>query len=304
MSRKPAKPTEKEEPTVASISSDNLLKSTEAEKERGTCLITIHGANLGKKYDLPEKPIVLGRSENADIRVNEDNVSRQHARVERLGTRVVIEDLNSTNGTFVNTVKITSQELNNGDLILVGNTLLKFISGPNIEHQYYEEIYQLATLDGLTKACNKEYFLDRLEEEFRRSKRYNRHLSLIMFDFDRFHELNNKYGHLAGDHVLKKVTRVIGQNLRKEDILGRYGGEEFAILLPEIDQENALFLAEKLRKLVEDTHFEHNETIIRATVSVGLAFLTQNIRTIKQFLEKADQALYRAKSDGRNCVRT
>ncbi len=276
----------------------------ESPKDDGAGLITIHGANLGKKYDLSKEEMILGRSETADIRVNEENVSRQHAVVKKAGKEILIEDLKSTNGTFVNTKKITSQALRDGDLVLVGNTILKFISGSNIENQYHEEIYKLATLDGLTQAYNKAFFLDKLQEEFGRSRRYNRDLSLIMFDFDHFHSLNNTYGHLAGDHVLKTVTHVILRNMRKEDVVGRYGGEEFAIVLPEISIENALILAEKIRKLVQDTKFEHNGAEIKATISIGVTTLTKDVHTVKEFIERADQALYKAKANGRNLVRS
>ncbi|MFH1261905.1 MAG: GGDEF domain-containing protein [Pseudomonadota bacterium] len=289
-----------EEPTVVNRSS-NLLK--DAEEHTGACLITIHGPQIGKKFDLTGNETIIGRGETCAVRVNEENVSRQHAQVIRRDQEILIEDLNSTNGTYVNTRKITSHILQNGDLILIGNTIFKFISGSNVEHEYHEEIYRLATLDGLTQVYNKAFFMDKLAEEFSRSRRYARDLSMIMFDFDHFRDLNNTQGHLAGDHALKKTALVILKSLRKEDVFGRYGGEEFVILLPEIRLQNALFLAEKIRKIVEETKFEHNEVQFKVTISLGVATVTKDIRTIKQFLEKVDKALYKAKAEGRNCVR-
>lgn len=291
-----------EEPTVITNQKDIFEEKT--DEESGACLITIHGSQLGKKFDLTEDELIIGRGEAAVIRINEENVSRQHARVVRKGNEFLVEDLNSTNGTFVNTKKITAHILGSGDLILIGNTILKFISGSNVENQYHEEIYRLATLDGLTQAYNKAFFMDKLAEEFSRARRYGRNLSLLMFDFDLFRELNNTYGHLAGDYALKKTALVIMKSMRKEDMIGRYGGEEFAILLPEIPIQNALLLAEKLRKLVEETQYEYNDVKFKSTISIGVATVTRETRNIKQFIERADQALYKAKAEGRNCVRS
>lgn len=290
-----------EEPTV--ISQQNGIFGEEDAEETGACLITIHGSQLGKKFDIAGEELILGRGESTGIRINEENVSRQHARVIRKEGEFLVEDLNSTNGTFVNTRKITSHVLRNGDLVLIGNTIMKFISGSNVENQYHEEIYRLATLDGLTQVYNKAFFMDKLAEEFSRARRYDRQLSMLMFDFDHFRDLNNNYGHLAGDYALKRTAALIMKSMRKEDVIGRYGGEEFAILLPEIKQQNALILAEKIRKLVEGTKFEYNSVPFKATVSIGVATVSKEIRNVKAFIEKADQALYKAKAEGRNCVR-
>ncbi|MFH1018939.1 MAG: GGDEF domain-containing protein [Pseudomonadota bacterium] len=290
-----------EEKTIVS-ESDELVKE-QAQSGDIPCLITIHGAELGKKFDLLTDETLIGRGETAHIRINEENVSRLHAIVMRKGDDLILEDQNSTNGTFVNTRKIKSKPLRDGDLVLIGNTILKFMSTFSIEHQYHEEIYRLATIDGLTGLFNKNFFLDRLAEEFSRSKRYDRSLSLLFFDFDHFKRINDTHGHLAGDEILKKASSLIQRNLRKEDLCGRYGGEEFGVLLPETPHKNALFLAEKLRKLVESTSFEHAGKAIPVTISFGVSTLTKDVKNPTQFVEMVDQALYRAKQAGRNCVK-
>jgi diguanylate cyclase (GGDEF)-like protein len=290
-----------DERTVITAANEFIRDTTE---EQGASLITIHGMELGKKVDLPDGDLIIGRGETAEVRVNEENVSRQHAKIFKQGEEVIIEDLKSTNGTFVNTKKIMSHPLKDGDLILVGNTILKFVSGSHVESQYHEEIYRLATIDGLTKIYNKNFFLDKLNHEFGRSKRYRRDLSLILFDFDYFKKINDTHGHLAGDFVLQKTGSLIMKNMRKEDVCGRYGGEEFGILLPETPLQSALRLAEKIRRLVEGTSFDFNGTIIKTTISVGVASLTPDVRTSEQFIARADEALYRAKRDSRNCVRS
>lgn len=269
------------------------------------CLIVIHGANLGKKYDLVGTEAIIGRGENSEIRINEDNVSRKHAEIKIKGEKISIQDLGSTNGTFVNTKRSKTTVLRDGDLVLVGNTILKFISRKNIENAYHDEIYRLATLDGLTQCYNKKFFLERLSNEYSRSDRYKRNLSLIMLDFDHFKLINDIHGHQAGDYVLKKTASLVMRNLRKEDTLGRYGGEEFAIILPETDLKRSLQIAEKMRSLIENVDYTFNEKKLKVTISIGVsAYSSRKSKTLtyNDLIELADKALYRAKNLGRNKV--
>ncbi|MEZ4704696.1 MAG: GGDEF domain-containing protein [Bdellovibrionota bacterium] len=289
-----------DEPTVI-VEKDKIPSQKENQNRQG-CLVTIHGMNMGKRYELVNQEKIVGRSMACEIRVNEDNVSRQHARIYFNGTNYVVEDLNSTNGTFVNTKKITTSVLTDGDLVMIGNTILKYISGENFENRYHEELYRLATIDGLTRVYNKAFFQEKLQEEFKRAKRYKRDLSFILFDLDHFSKLNNEYGHLAGDYVLKTMCTNIQNKLRKNDFLCRYGGEEFAIILPEIRGENALVLAEKIRKMVQDMDFTFEGTFIQATISVGVSTLEPDMEETSHLVKKADDALYKAKNGGRNGV--
>lgn len=289
-----------EEKTVV-VSSQHLMNRAAGNSE--ACLIMIHGNDFGKRYALQKPEVIIGRGETTDIRIQSENVSRQHAKIYRSKQEFMLEDMDSTNGTFINTKKVTQSSLRDGDLVLIGNTILKFISGSNIENQYYEDIYKLATIDGLTQAFNKTFFTSRLDEEFSRSRRYKRNLSVMLLDLDHFHRLNNTYGHIAGDFILKSISRLITKNLRKEDLFGRFGGEEFAILLPETPQADVLYLAEKLRKLIEQTPFFYDGTSISVTISFGICSTDEAIPGWKELLEKADEALYQAKAEGRNLVR-
>ena len=135
-----------------------------------------------------------------------------------------------------------------------------------------------------------------------RALRYRRDLSLIMFDIDRFKGVNDSFGHLAGDHVLKHLASVIKTRIRREDVLARYGGEEFAIVLPEIDGYNAMQFAEKIRKLVEVAEFKFEDAIIPVTVSIGVASLRGEIEDALEFIKQADTNLFAAKEGGRNRV--
>jgi len=162
----------------------------------------------------------------------------------------------------------------------------------------YEKIKKLATTDPLTGAFNRYQLFKKLEEEIERSKRYGSHLSLIMFDIDNFKSINDTYGHNVGDQVLKITIDTIKKHLRKTDTLGRFGGEEFMIICPNIDSEGAKKIAEKIRKLVRDINIH---SIPEITISIGVAEYNYG-EDISEFIKKADIALYSAKNKGKNRV--
>jgi two-component system cell cycle response regulator len=186
--------------------------------------------------------------------------------------------------------------------VKIGRTIFKFIAGGNIESAYHDEIYRLTTVDGLTQVFNRRYFEETVEREISRCHRYGRQLALVMVDIDHFKQINDNFGHLAGDHVLKHVASAIKTRIRREDILSRYGGEEFALLLPEIDVKGAVALAEKVRKLIEKQKFEFDKQQIPVTISAGVAGLATPTYEASDLVRAADTQLYAAKSEGRNKV--
>ena len=266
------------------------------------CLVVIYGLDLGKKYNVDRPSIVIGRSSKADIQIDQESVSRNHCKLINTGKSIMLRDLGSTNGTYVNDELVDEYVLRDGDLIKIGRCIFKFLSGNNIENAYHEEIYRLTTIDGLTQVYNKRYFIETLEREIGRAHRYRRELSLIMFDIDHFKKINDTYGHLAGDHVLKQLASVIKARIRREDIMSRYGGEELAIILPEIDNYNAVQFAEKIRGIVEKAVFRFEDTDIPVTISIGCASMTTELQEPHEFVRVADGHLYTAKSQGRNRV--
>jgi diguanylate cyclase (GGDEF)-like protein len=266
------------------------------------CLVVIYGQDLGKKYNLDQPALIVGRSSKCDVQVDQESVSRNHAKIINTGKTIILRDLGSTNGTYVNDELIDEYVLHDGDLVKIGRTIFKFLAGSNIENAYHEEIYRLTTVDGLTQIFNKRYFLETLEREISRAHRYHRDLSLILFDIDHFKTVNDTFGHLAGDSVLKQMAAVLKQKIRREDIIARYGGEEFAIILPEISGPNGVLFAEKIRKLVEKTPFKFEDTKIPVTVSVGVATMDESVQDVTAFLHLADRKLYQAKAEGRNRV--
>ncbi len=281
----------------------SISKITDRAPGKEACLVVIYGNDLGKKHNLDGATLVLGRSSKCDIQIDQESVSRAHSKIINSGKSIRIRDLGSTNGTYVNDEIIEERVLGDGDLIKIGRTIFKFLSGGNIERAYHEEIYRLTTVDGLTQIYNKRYFMETLEREIARSNRYRRELSLVMFDIDHFKKINDTYGHLAGDYVLKVLASTIKGKIRREDLFARYGGEEFSIVLPEIDGYNAHQFAEKIRHIVEASEFTFEATKIPVTVSMGVATLDPETSDAGSIIKRADELLYDAKKAGRNCVR-
>ncbi len=166
---------------------------------------------------------------------------------------------------------------------------------------YVERVKHLAYLDGLTGIFNRRYFELRIEEELERARRFNSGMAVIMVDIDQFKRLNDEFGHLLGDEVLRQVSSVFSQQLRKIDVVCRYGGEEFAILLSQTSQEHALGVAEKLRRMVDSWQFPGVPRSV--TISAGVATCPDHGSTREELVKAADAGLYAAKQAGRNCVR-
>ena len=270
--------------------------------KKEACLVVIYGAELGRKYHIDGREMTIGRGTLNDICVSQDSVSRTHAtlRVEDAGVK--IRDNESTNGTYVNDHKVHEAWLKDGDLVKIGRAIFKFLSGDNIESLYHEEIYRLSTVDGLTQIFNKRYFLETLERELSRARRYDRPLALVMFDIDYFKQCNDTYGHRAGDFVLREISDVVRERARKVDVLARYGGEEFALILPEIELKGATQFAEKIRVMLADSKFIFEGRHIPVTISVGVAELTPEVATYDDLIKRSDARLYKAKQTGRNRV--
>ena len=273
------------------------------ERDRA-CLIVLAGSNVGEMYRLEAGETLLGRASTATIRINDDGVSRRHARVIQLGGEVVIEDLKSANGTLVNGDLVESRKLRDGDKIRLGSTtVLKFTFQDQLDESFQQQMYDAALRDGLTKAYNKKYFMDRLDTEFSYAKRHRADLSLLLFDVDHFKRVNDTYGHLAGDYVLSKLSRIGMGTVRTEDIFARYGGEEFGVICRAVPLAHAGILAERLRSMVETTVFEFDGRRMPITISVGVSALPQcPVETATELIAEADAALYEAKRCGRNRV--
>src|SRR5690606_653119 len=215
----------------------------------------------------------VGRSQEADLFIPHRSVSRQHCRIWREGDTYFIRDLGATNRTRVNDEVIEETVLVDGDHIVVGESILKFISQTSVEARYHEEIYQLATHDALTELYNRRHFMEMLDKEIARALRHGRSLALCIVDVDLFKPVNDTFGHIAGDEVLRLIAAIVRDQVRGDDIASRIGGEEFAVLLPECDADAAKSFAERLRAAIADASFAPGGSPRRITVSVGVASL-------------------------------
>jgi diguanylate cyclase (GGDEF)-like protein len=270
------------------------------------CLVNLHppGPDIGKRVPLMNQQYIVGRDSEAGFVVSRSSVSRQHARLYADDAGMWwVEDLNSTNGTFVNEIRIKNQVLTDADQVRFGDAIYKFLSGSNIESAYHEAIHNMAIQDGMTGIHNKRFFLEFLEREIAVCVRHSHPLTLVMFDVDHFKKVNDTSGHLAGDAVLKDLTARIKPRIRREDLFARYGGEEFACVLPSTALPGGIVFAEHLRTLIEERPTVFDNQQIKFTISLGVTTLHRETGVDPSTLiKRADDNLYAAKHGGRNRV--
>ncbi len=269
------------------------------------CLVVIYSKEdnlLGKRFILDQPRVCVGRGADSHIVLEGDSVSRSHAYFERRSSAWVVVDAHSTNGTYINEEQIHEPvELRNGDRIKIGPTILKYLSGADAEAKYYEEIYRMTIVDGLTQINNKRFLFDELDREITRARRHERPLAALMFDIDFFKRINDHFGHLAGDYVLRELADTVKTRIRRDEIFARYGGEEFTIVLPETTLSGSQALAESVRQRVEEHEFVFQGERIPVTISMGCAVLQPDDGAV-ELIQRADDRLYEAKRGGRNRV--
>ncbi len=280
---------------------DERESRTDVVPERAY-LVVLYGPDLGKRVPLGSGDFFIGRSSDCDLTLDQETVSRRHTKISVAPGGHEIADLGSTNGTMVNDEPVTHRRLENGDRVAIGRSILKYLTGDDVESKYHEEIYRLMMTDALTGTYNRRFFNEACAREVARAQRYQRPLSLVMFDIDHFKKINDQYGHIVGDSVLRQLAKLVKPKLRHADIYARVGGEEFAVLLPEVDLPGVRTVAEKLRAVVEDAVFVVEKASFGATISVGCATLEGEITSGEALYKRADAALYRAKEGGRNRV--
>lgn len=283
-----------------------VVQAPPPESGANDCLVAIYTAEpglLGKRFLLDRSPLQIGRGADSHIVLEGDSVSRRHAHLEKREASWTIVDDGSTNGTYLNDRQVRGQGvLNHGDQLKIGPTIFKFLCGHDAESGYHDEIYRMTIMDGLTQIHNKRYLFETLDKELIRARRYERELSVLMFDIDFFKRINDQFGHLAGDHVLRELARVVQERIRRDEVFARYGGEEFVIILPETALEGAGALAEDLRQRVAAQVFVFQGEQIPVTISVGCAQLSAEDRAAADVIQRADEKLYEAKRGGRNRV--
>ena len=283
------------------------VKELIAEARRvSACLIVVAGnGEVGRSFRLEKDECLIGRSEDADVCLDDEGVSRHHCLVTvRPDGSARVEDLGSTNGTFRNGERIQACDLYDGDKVQIGSSaVLKFAYQDHFDEELLNFLYDASTRDPLTGAFNKRYLVESLEKDIAFARRHQTPLSIILFDLDHFKRVNDTWGHLAGDFVLKRVVEVLGAAIRGEDVFARYGGEEFVLVARDCTLERATALADRLRAGVEGADFVFEGARIAVTVSAGVGTTDGiGIITADELLAEADRCLYQAKDAGRNCV--
>lgn len=166
----------------------------------------------------------------------------------------------------------------------------------------YQDIERLAITDSLTEVHTRRYVMERFDEERNRAQIHKTNMAYLMIDIDFFKNFNDQYGHLTGDQILREIAGIVKAHIREIDIIGRYGGEEFCVVLPDTDYGGAGYVAERIRSAVEQATIKAYDTITKATVSIGISVYPQDGSKLNELIDKADWALYRAKKEGRNRV--
>ena len=268
--------------------------------EKIPSLIIIDGNDSGQVFKLTTSIVSVGRGSNATVRLNDKTVSRKHFILEVNPAHVMLIDLQSSNGTYVNGDRVSKKRLANGDKVRVGNTALKFEFSDTDESEFHEMIYHLITFDDLTSLYNRKFLLNHLELAFKAKKQYQP-LTILFLDLDRFKLVNDTFDHLTGSDVLSEFGRLLLSNLRSSDLACRYGGEEFIIILQDTTALQAIYVAEKVRKLVGGHQFQaRNGTLFHVTVSIGIAEKSAGMNTPAELIARSDEAMYKAKESGRN----
>ncbi len=264
----------------------------------------LSGWGIGRVYKLDKPTITVGRAADAEIRLDDDSISRRHASITVSQDGAILEDLRSKNGTYVNGDSIVSRPLRDGDMVQFGShALLKFTWQHEIERQLQQSLYDAAVRDMLTGTYNRRFFEDELSRALTHALRHGQSLALLLIDIDHFKGVNDSWGHVAGDQVLVQLARRAAGVIRHEDVLCRIGGEEFGIVARSTSAANAVVLAERLRTKIRETPFSYEREALNVTVSIGTASSDQAIEKSTEGLFKAaDRLLYAAKRAGRDRV--
>lgn len=308
----PLQPDDLADPDHATLYAAPPAPRIEAGQEEWA-LIRYVGDPIGEVIPIQQDRMTLGRASDCDLCLPEAEVSRRHAILESVlnaeGHAVVcVVDLGSTNGTYINghRVEVSNDpcRLHPGDVLRVGNHAFKLKHLDPVERHYHEVMLAQTTLDSLTGVSNRATVLSFLEKHSDLAHRHGRPLSVILCDLDLFKEVNDHWGHAAGDEVLRFFGELLLGRLRASDQAGRIGGEEFLLVLPETAGPEAALVAESLRKNLEVARIpvEASPQPIGITCCFGVAQLAERDANGGSLLARADVALYRAKAAGRNRV--
>jgi diguanylate cyclase (GGDEF)-like protein len=254
---------------------------------------------------LLDRTVVVGRDPDIELPLADGGISRRHARIFRDEARgcYMVEDLGSTNGTRLNGGRLGKpHSLAEGDKVILGSTVLKFGYTDEVDADFHQKVLHMMGTDDLTGLEGKRRFAAAFQIAFRAARTARRPLAVLMMDMDGVKPINDTYGHQMGAFAIAEVGRLIDEVLGDHGRSCRYGGDEFMAFLPGAASEEACAHAERIRKRVEKHRFEREGVVLRPTLSLGVAEISDETTTPEELERQADQALYRAKAQGKNRV--
>ena len=292
-----------------------LFQSLDGPDAQRCCLVVYSGPDLGRQIMLDEGLSTLGRSAVTQLQIGGPGISRLHAEICVTGSSATLRDLGSANGSFVGDIRLTDQPhfLQDGDLVRLGSVALKFYAHQSLDAALHDRVLRLATVDAGTGLFNRRYLMDALKRGCRTAVQTGRPLCLVMLDLDHFKQVNDSHGHAVGDLVLRECAAIASLVVGRAGVLGRIGGEDFLVLLPDTGLPAALALAESLRAAVADHKFVlpagagtelpgGSRMQHRQTASLGVAAWQDEMTDASQLMAEADRGLYLSKRGGRNRV--
>jgi len=274
-----------------------------AVRDRGILVETM-GVFAGRPHSIPREGATIGRSIECTIRVDHESLSRVHARVVRLGRDYLLEDMESLNGCFVGDNRVARATLQDGDRLRLGSSIdLRFHLVCDEEEHAIVRLYEAGLRDPLTGLSNRKQLEETLRAELSFARRHGTDLALVMSDVDRFKAVNDTYGHLVGDTVLRHVSQVFAATVRTEDVVARFGGEEFVVVARSTSLRGGQLLAERLRRALETNPLSVRGDTLLVTASFGVSSLASTVdASAATLLASADGRMYEAKAMGRNRV--
>lgn len=290
------------------IQSDTFkLRLAQAGQAPPSVVLLVGPANsVGRQWPIEDTDRIMGRAPTCHVYVDERSMSKSHAKLILQGGDVSIIDLESTNKTLVNGRVITPLQpvrLKNNDQIKMGNVIFKFLERGSLETVAQGQVFDRAQTDALTGIGNRGALNSKSIELFKRSNLLGVPFSIIVFDIDKFKNINDTHGHTTGDFVIKEIASVVRAKLiRENDFFARAGGEEFALVLLGSTLQTATDVAERVRHTIETHVFQFEGKTIPVTVSAGVAAALPTDSNWETIYDKADKALYRSKNSGRNRV--
>ena len=299
-------------PSGAAESHVRQMNGRDQRRDIRPSLVFLSGELIAVPIPLERAEVILGRALETDVRINDTQVSRQHAKIsavhdaERNVTEYILNDLDSRNGTFLNGRRVRRETLENGDKITIGDTILRFDQLDEIDREYQRLVHRLISHDDLTGLLSSRSFFSELRREAGRATAEGRPFCVLMMDGDNFKGVNDTYGHLTGSKTLEEIGFSIMTSLRSGDAAARFGGDEFAAFLLDADLAQGLVAAERIRSTVENYLFsvvkQGSKDTHHITMSIGVSSFPSDSSDPIELVEMADSALYRSKREGRNRV--